>query len=346
MIDGTLQKVCDFFNLGRMLRAVPMSGARSHAVYHITADQGDYIVKQFMAHCHEPIDVAVLRSTAAIARCGFEYKLPVISALFAAGHADGDVLCVERGAVYMAYPYIQAYTRSAREMTLEQGKLIAQFLVRFHQLNLTPPTPRPVWNLQYTSSIWIAVHRYFLEHSHATAALLLERLHSKIMFCFTACQASKTFIVPDLVISHRDIDPLNILWLSNTEYRVIDWDLAGEVDAAVELLYVAIGLALESATHLNSEKFKAIVATYCSQRTVHTKDVTPVLYTVLAYWLSWVQEQLHKLVYQEFDLNQFHRIVESVCYSLQAMEYLLQIQQQLVELFASSIASGEVMSAS
>lgn len=65
------------------------------------------------------------------------------------------------------------------------------------------------------------------------------------------------------VISHRDLDPKNIMWKNDVPY-IIDWEAAGYINPYEELIQVLNYWIVDENQNYNKEKFDALMNAYCS----------------------------------------------------------------------------------
>ena len=65
------------------------------------------------------------------------------------------------------------------------------------------------------------------------------------------------------VISHRDLDPKNIMWKIDVPY-IIDWEAAGYINPYEELIQVLNYWIVDENQNYNKEKFDALMNAYLS----------------------------------------------------------------------------------
>lgn len=324
-MSDTLQQVCDYFELGTLYAAADLHGGRSHTVYKVTTDQGDFVIKKLSASRDAVLDLDIFRNTAAISLVVEKSNFPAITPYI----KHNDVLFKSENSAYMVCPFYDGHVIRRSNMSITQCKIVATFLANLHNLNLSVPAAMP-WDYRYKSADWKNGYDYFVENHNYDIALLLERLTKMIRNCFSKYIEFKAEIACDVVVSHRDIDPYNILWQPSGAYAVIDWDLAGQIDAAEELMYAAIGFARESTTRFNFGKFTAMLECYVALRPIKTSDARPLFYAVLANWLTWSQGRLNRIVFGQHDLATLNQMIAGLRNSLLATEYLLSIEKEVL----------------
>lgn len=336
-MSDVLQKVCDHFDLGVLHASSIMLGGRSHDVRQLKTDRGVFIAKRLLEHGNQPLNLDVLRNTAAISLVVKKHGLPAITPLV----KNNDVLFNQAQNVYMVYPFVAARVVQRGVMSVAQCCDVAVFLAKLHNLNLSVPAAAK-WDYHYQGTNWKQAYDYFMQAHLFSIAPLLERLNATIRSCFSNYIAFKSAIVSDVVVSHRDVDPYNVLWFLSGDYAVIDWDLAGKIDAAEELMYVAMGFAREADNQFNIAKFTAILQSYSAVRPIKTQEVKPLFYAVLANWLAWCQGQLHKVMHAQFDLATLNAITLGVRRSLLTTEYMLSIESEIEQAWSAALFGGSI----
>ena len=79
---------------------------------------------------------------------------------------------------------------------------------------------------------------------------------------------AKAILSKEKVISHRDLDPKNVMWKGNSPF-IIDWEAAGYVNPYQELLEVLNYWADDGEGGLHKNLFMAILTKYKTHKTVN-----------------------------------------------------------------------------
>jgi hypothetical protein len=154
---------------------------------------------------------------------------PVVPAYAWAGRVDG------RGS-YRVYEWIDNRHLSADDDVTDW---LGTMLARLHELSpvTTPPElawrwfvhhPRPTWEG------WIAAGH---EHAKSWASILQDNLDVILELC---ARDDKAFMsAADHVITHRDVEPYNVI-ISSSGPLLIDWDAVGPESATIETGHAAV----------------------------------------------------------------------------------------------------------
>jgi thiamine kinase-like enzyme len=310
MEQNTIQAVCDFFNIGSMLSCSALPTARTHDSLKVDTPDGTYVIKSFPTTSKQS-----LINSESIAKYVANADLPAITAT----EHNNNLLFEHQNNLYIAYPYIDSHTYKRSEISLEQSMVVSAFLAKLHNLNITLPA-EPEWTYQYHPRIWQA----------AEAELpMVEQMKPIIEHCYQTYADLKNKTDPDIITSHRDIDDTNIIWKNTEEFFIIDWELAGKIDAAVELMYVAIIFCMELDQYFNLEKFQAILKQYLELRPIKTKNCESLLYSVLVMSLSWSQNHLQYLKKYTPDQDEYKHIANGIKSSFISVNFLLSIKQDI-----------------
>lgn len=319
-----LQPVCDFFELGKLEDAAVVKGGRTHTVYRVRTSDGFYIIKGLERGLRAEISYDTYRHAAAIVYVLLKHGLPVLPALI----KNDDVICEVEGQAFMAYHYVDGQMTKRSDMTVDQCCLIAEFIARMHLLQLDVPAA-PVWNYRYKSDTWQCASVFLEERHKFSLAPMITRLNERIRKTFSKYVELKSLMNTDVVIGHRDLDSYNVLWPKENEIVIIDWDLAGYIDAAFELMYVALGFAHVKHLEFDFIKFKAILSVYHQLRPIKTTAFQPVFYTIIVNWLNWCQDRLALCMAPANDLSDINAYVVSVRHSLETFEYIMSLERRL-----------------
>ena len=102
-----------------------------------------------------------------------------------------------------------------------------------------------------------------------------------------ACD-SKKYLSKTAVISHRDLDPKNVMW-NGDKPCVIDWEAAGYVNPYQELLEVVNYWTDDGTGKLFKEKFDALIDTYSAYMNISTVIWDEVFHGSYFGMLGWLE---------------------------------------------------------
>lgn len=232
MMNTKLQSLCDTLGLGRMTEPPQrISGGLLHRMYRVCTDRGNYAVKalnpDIMARPEAPQNMIRSEQIAHALR----NTVPLAAALT----YDGQALLLGDSDYYLIYPWLEGRSVFPPEITADHCRKIGALLGKIHAADVqipgmeqedAPRMPYPWSSLLHTA-----------EQSHpACAALLKDRLDTLCRWDERALTAQR-ILAGRQVISHRDLDPKNVLWHCG-QPCIIDWEAAGWVNPQQELMEV------------------------------------------------------------------------------------------------------------
>ena len=107
-----------------------------------------------------------------------------------------------------------------------------------------------------------------------------------------ACDAQEV-LAKTMVISHRDLDPKNVMWNGGTPL-IIDWEAAGYVNPYQELLEVINYWADDGKGGLLKEHFNALLNAYTQYVKLENVDWNPVFAGSYMGMLGWLEYNIKR----------------------------------------------------
>jgi len=197
---------------------------------------------------------------------------------------DGKVVqqCCDQH--YLVFPWLEAKTLQVEEIDQSKCKKIGTLLARIHNLNYEEVNENDTsidfvdWD-QYTplasKTIWFDDFNSNLEK--------IKKIEKKaINALIDNCSD---------VISHRDLDPKNIMWKDDMEPVVIDWESTGAVNAGLELLNVALDW---SDGGQNKLEFQSVLQAYTEIRECNLLSIADSLYAISDGKLKWLDYNIKR----------------------------------------------------
>ncbi|MBR1822413.1 MAG: phosphotransferase [Clostridia bacterium] len=235
----------------------PVRGGLLHKLYRAVTEEGAYAVKalnpEIMARPHALDNMRNSERAAA----AFSSLVPAIAAL----ELNGARVHELAGRYYTVYRWADGQSIFPPEITAAHCAAIGDILGRMHRAHLTaegisperPSMPDFDWagTLRQAKSVgperaWLMRFEAALDDLNAWSA---------------ATRAAMGGLSDAPVISHRDLDPKNVLW-HGMEPMVIDWEAAGYVDPRLELLEVILYWADDARGGLTRSLFAALTTAY------------------------------------------------------------------------------------
>lgn len=257
----------------------PLSGGLLHRVWRVQAAGGDYVVKAINPEiAARPGALASIENGERIG-AAFSEVVPAVAALAIGGrrlHALG-------GRWYAVYPWVDGHAVFPPEITAAHCAAIGDALGRMHRANLAVPGVEP--ELDPPPSIdWQAL----LARAPAGAAWynILKAALPKLIAWTEAAREADALDADAPVLSHRDLDPKNVLWRGRTPV-LIDWEAAGTIRPRRELMEVALYWADDGHGGLDAALCEALLGAY-ARHVSPRGDWEPVFAAGRANPLEWL----------------------------------------------------------
>lgn len=299
----TLVCLCRKYALGDIQgEPQPVEGGLLHRMYHVTTDLGDYAIKLLNPDImRRPRAVRNMIDSERIARrlaTGPE-TVPVVAALQWEGQ---QLLSLDishsssspNGRQYaFVYPWLEAHSLFAPDIGAVHCRRIGYILGQIHHAELSPQEmklqPEETGHPLYDWHDYLALARerqVLWLPNYETMLPNLARWNkaaAKALLAAGSCQ----------VVSHRDLDPKNVLWQGEEPY-LIDWEAAGTVNPYQELLEVLNYWGTDENGILNAALCQALLQEYTRFMDLRDVDWTPIFSCGYDGMLGWLEYTLKK----------------------------------------------------
>lgn len=260
-----------------------VTGGLLHKMYRVNSDKGTYAVKVLNPEIMKrPVALQNTVNSEKIA-AGFRAIIPVVSAL----EIDEKQIHELGGSYYMVFDWVEGTSIFPPKITTENCSAIGEVLGKIHSANLNIEEVSPgegetkmfAWD-KYGESL----QGYETE---GWASRLKKALPDVKAWNQAACDA-REILTKTMVISHRDLDPKNVLWNDNTPW-IIDWEAAGYVNPYQELLEVLNYWADDGKGDLLKAHFDALLASYTKYVKLENVDWEAVFAGSYMGMLGWLE---------------------------------------------------------
>ncbi|AIQ28783.1 hypothetical protein P40081_11805 [Paenibacillus sp. FSL P4-0081] len=255
------EKLCATYNLGS-LRTEPeqIFGGFLHRMYRMTTDQAEYAVKALNPQIM--LRESVMNNLTAAEKAAELASRHGINALPALLH-EGSCMHEVDGQYYLLFPWIQGRSISAGNAGLEHCSTMGEALAAIHATDFSPlhnelHRDSTAEQLQ-TDWKGYAVQGQVMDLPWS--ASLMDAL-DKLYRYEELVNAAMPILNGNRIISHRDLDPKNVLWDHDGRPVIIDWEAAGWINPAQELVEVALYWSDFESGHIRKEAFCTLIQAY------------------------------------------------------------------------------------
>jgi Ser/Thr protein kinase RdoA (MazF antagonist) len=262
----------------------PVEGGLLHHMWRLETTAGVYAVKDLNPEViGRPGVPENYRASEHIARRVAAANIPALPAL----QMLGDPLLVLCDRSVLVYDWLEGVTLPADAVMAGDARRIGELLGRIHALDIdVDDRVRPDGRAPDGAS-WRDLFERGALAKYDWAANAEARLEELSAWTRRYSQGTEALGF-ELVASHRDLDPKNVLWDSHGEPCLIDWESAGLVSPGVELMEVALAWSGQPIGPPKRSIFEAVVAGYRATGPSFESEPHAALECCLGGWLHWL----------------------------------------------------------
>lgn len=255
------EKLCAIYGLGSPI-SVPeqIFGGFLHRMYRLITDRGEYAVKvlnpQLMRREGVMDNIIAAEKVAVLARSHGVNALPALL-------HEGSCMHEVDGQYYLLFPWLDGRSISAAYAGTEHCRLIGQALAGIHAADFSSlhPELQSDSTAEQLQTDW---QGYALQGDVMGLpwADPLRTNLNKLFHYEKLVNTAMPVLSRNKVISHRDLDPKNVLWSAEGRPVIIDWEASGWVNPAQELIEVALYWSDFEGGNIRKADFCAVIHAY------------------------------------------------------------------------------------
>jgi len=282
-----LNKLCLVLDLGELIKEpLPISGGHLHKMYSIQTTKGKYAVKAINPNIIirpaakknyiDSENIAQIASRNIPAVCAKRFK--------------GQALLVIDNQYYLIFDWLDGKTLKGNDITVTHCNQIGKTLAKIHSIDYSVLDLQPD-EYDFPLIDW----NFYLNKGREVNAIWSDLLSEHINEIIVANQKAYTafeLLSSDLIISHGDLDPKNVMWNTDMPY-VIDWESANFVNPIFDLLNTALYWSTEDTGIINEDKLKGFISNYHKIIPVKVTDWTPII-NASCPLITWLEYSLKR----------------------------------------------------
>ncbi len=285
-----LESLCNIYSLGEIITSPEVvEGGLLHKMYKVVTTKGSYAIKKLnptILKRYGVIDHLINSEKAS--RC-FAQSVPVI----AAKEFENKTLLHMSDDYYMVFDWIEGKSIFIPNITVEHCIKIGEVLGKIHQLDICLEEIE-----KNTAEKEFYQWKYYLEKCTGCKskwyALFRKEFHNIVAWNESVIEAS-SILTERLVISHRDLDPKNVLWNDGTPY-IIDWEAAGYVNPYQELIEIINYWTDDGNGNIDIDKFDALLNEYKKYVNLENVEWDMILAGGYDGMLGWLNYNLKRVL--------------------------------------------------
>lgn len=282
-----IEKFCKNYGLGTVTgEPRTISGGLLHTMYRVETDLGIFAVKVLNPEIMQrpgALQNMINSEKVSHALCG-------VVPLVAAKELKGNHVVELDGTWFMAFDWISGASVFAPDITVEHCAKIGCILGKIHAAGVQ------VEGLTPSEEVRKVFEWETLLGKQPAATPCYKELEAYLpeLLCLDAeTVAALQQLSAHQVISHRDLDPKNVMWQGDQPY-LIDWEAAGYVNPYQELAEVLNYWITEADGAYNYEKFKALMKEYAASIDVKSVEWDTVLKCSFDGMLGWLEYNVRR----------------------------------------------------
>jgi Ser/Thr protein kinase RdoA (MazF antagonist) len=251
------EKLCNYLALGEIVsEPEALTGGLLHRMYSVETTQGKYAIKALNPQIMlRPTAMKRFINSELIANLAANY-IPALPAKKFKGNSLQEI----DGQFYIVFGWLEGTSLKPNEINIYHCENIGAILADIHKTNFSELGIEKDCPKEAKIIDW----NYYLDEGLKSKAVWANQLAENIDKIYAwNTQANKAAILlyEDRVISHRDLDPKNVLWNQGNPI-IIDWEAAGYVNPMQELIETAIYWSQAEADYIDKERFLALIKGY------------------------------------------------------------------------------------
>lgn len=288
------EKLCKVMQLGELVREPEaISGGFLHRMFSVETTKGKYAVKALNPQIMlRPAAMKNIINSERIANLASS-KISALSAIIFNGSSIQEV----DGQFFLIFDWIKGKSLKEKEINNTHCIKIGQVLANIHRTNFS--------QLEINNNSGHATEdinwNYYLnmgeENNLEWTSMLRENINNLYNWT-TEANESARILSSNMVISHRDLDPKNVMWIEDTPI-IIDWESAGFVNPMHELIETAIYWSESETGDIDKKRFLEFIKAYKNIFGTLDTNWRMVLLNGFSGKLGWLEYNLKRSLWIE-----------------------------------------------
>lgn len=252
-----LEKVCTTCELGELEQEPgTVTGGLLHKMYCVQTKQGKYAIKALNSGVMDKPDA--LKKLEQAERIAYKLKNENDISAICVKPVNGKMVFEVDDTYYEIFEWFDGKSIFYPDITAVHCAKIGEQLGKIHASNICVEGlyPENTVRCKYEWKNLLSA----LKKEDAVYSILQENiLQLEQWDCNVVENAAK--LKSDQAISHRDLDPKNVMWKNGSPY-IIDWEAAGYINPYDELIQVLNYWIVDQNQNYNKEKFDSFINAY------------------------------------------------------------------------------------
>lgn len=280
--------ICTGLQLGSPKElAIRIYGSRGgHIMWRVNTHKGSYAIKQLAPDVDFKNERMITKYelSESIAYQFTQFGILAVSAL----EKSGKHLITTENMGYLVYPWVEGYTLGRNETSETHALKIAEVIAKLHTINLSVPEMRePRVDIHANDSIVDAINKTVSFKCPFAKTLKDEK--NLILSMNDNYLAIIPLLLEDTIITHGDLDQLNILWDKADHPILIDWESTRRLNPTREIVRASLGWSGIGAEDFSLPLYANMLNTYTkSGGKLNVNHVNAALYSMVGSMVNWM----------------------------------------------------------
>ncbi|WP_127539513.1 phosphotransferase [Paenibacillus illinoisensis] len=288
------EKVCDQLNLGDLISTPkPISGGLLHRMYVIETRRNKYAIKA--------LNPQIMNRSEAMQNYIYSEKIANMAnkhvPVQPAKRINNSSVHNIDNQFYLIFDWIDGRSLEHNEVTNEHCDQMGTILADLHKIDFSQlDMARPPKDVSKETD-WA----FYLNKGKNESLEWNELLDSTIQQLYewnARAKRSLQLLSSDTVISHRDLEPKNVMWQHNSPI-IIDWESAGYINPMHDLMETAMYWSVDNTGNVDKDRFLTFINGYRKRVSCLSADWRMVLESGFIGKLDWLEYSLRRSLWIE-----------------------------------------------
>jgi len=330
-----LQFICTEMDIGSPGGSVKrVFGSRAGSMlWKFNTSKGSYVIKQ-LAPIIDLTSESILKKYELSEKIAYRFSQKGIKAVCALDKSGKHLIIIENIG-YLVYPWVEACNLGIDTISEAHAIKIAEVIANLHVINLNVPEIAPSkFYIHTNSEIAEAIERVFsLKFPFSKA---LQENQSFILSANDSYQAIIPVLKEDTVVTHGDLDQLNVLW-DKEKPILIDWETVRELNRTRDIVRSSLSWSGIGTENFSLPIYVNMISTFikCGGR-LNANHVDAALNTIFGSRIHWILYNINLVcttdVSEERDtgINEINRSLMEMIRAKKLMPDLFKISVSLI----------------
>ncbi len=288
-----IEKLCKKYHLGCLKsRPEAVTGGLLHKMYHVETDKGEYAVKVLNPGIMKRPEALKNTINSELVSNAFADMIPLVSAK----ELEGNYVTELDGSYYVIFDWLDGRSVFAPEIRVHHCEQIGRILGKIHASGMKVDGMEKCNNSRKEYD-WNRLFEKAEQCNPECCSLLQENLADIIRWDKNAVKNLQQ-IKQTQVLSHRDLDPKNVMWKNDSPY-LIDWEAAGYVNPFQELIEVLNYWISDAEGNYDKAKFDAVIQAYTENISIGNVNWDAIVACSFDGMLGWLEYSIKRAVGME-----------------------------------------------